>query len=83
MSCDGHAGCADGPNTRCSRCGTLFVCGFAAGQSRCWCFDQPVVAIQNADAGCCCPQCLAALQPAARAADAATPIEFSPPHPVR
>jgi hypothetical protein len=45
--------------TRCSRCSTPFECGIAAGRSRCWCFDLPVVAVHDADAGCVCPGCLA------------------------
>ncbi|MDZ4688627.1 MAG: cysteine-rich CWC family protein [Planctomycetaceae bacterium] len=44
----------------CSQCGGRFACGFAAGQSRCWCFDYPVVAVHDEAAGCVCPMCLAA-----------------------
>jgi hypothetical protein len=47
-------------SSRCSNCGGAFVCGFANGASRCWCFDQPVVAVEDASQGCVCPQCLAA-----------------------
>jgi hypothetical protein len=45
--------------TVCSQCDAPFECGIAAGRSRCWCFDLPVVAVYDSDAGCVCPRCLA------------------------
>lgn len=46
----------------CPRCGALFVCGLAAGEARCWCFDLPnVIPLSSLDVeGCLCPDCLRA-----------------------
>ena len=45
----------------CARCGATFECGMKAGVERCWCVDDPPVAIDAALAGCVCPRCLRAL----------------------
>jgi hypothetical protein len=45
----------------CQRCGTPFVCGVAAGEGECWCFQLPmVVPLPENDgaATCMCPYCL-------------------------
>ena len=50
--------CAAG-ESRCPACGAAFECGYAAGQSRCWCFELPSVRVNDESAGCLCPRCLA------------------------
>jgi hypothetical protein len=42
----------------CPRCGAAFVCGIAAGESRCWCADLPAILPPNPAASCYCPACL-------------------------
>ncbi|MGB1287604.1 MAG: cysteine-rich CWC family protein [Aggregatilineales bacterium] len=46
----------------CSRCGTLFRCDIATGESQCWCFahTQSLPVPENTAAGCFCPGCLQA-----------------------
>ncbi|MFC4432409.1 cysteine-rich CWC family protein [Cupriavidus respiraculi] len=48
------------PVERCSRCGTRFVCGHAAGLPTCWCASQPLLPARLIVAGahCLCPACL-------------------------
>lgn len=44
----------------CPGCGALFVCGVEAGQSTCWCMEQPTGFVDPEAAGrCYCPACLA------------------------
>lgn len=45
--------------TRCSRCGTDFVCGAADRSVPCWCAAYPPIDPAG-DATCMCPACLAA-----------------------
>ncbi len=47
--------------TRCARCGVSFGCG--ARMEGCWCQQLPALDPSRitADAGCYCPDCLAAL----------------------
>jgi hypothetical protein len=42
----------------CPQCGAQFVCGIAAGEKHCWCFDLPPVMTMSADTTCLCPDCL-------------------------
>ncbi|MCA9893860.1 MAG: cysteine-rich CWC family protein [Anaerolineae bacterium] len=45
----------------CPRCGAVFVCGIAAGDSECWCFGLPHLATMpetDGAATCLCPDCL-------------------------
>jgi ribosomal protein L34E len=42
----------------CPQCGGRFVCGIAAGDDRCWCFDLPAVMPVRPDTACLCPNCL-------------------------
>ncbi len=42
----------------CSQCGATFLCGIAAGNDRCWCFDLPPALAVRADTACLCPACL-------------------------
>jgi hypothetical protein len=49
----------DTGESRCPSCGTTFECGYAAGQSRCWCFELPTVPVNDQCQGCLCPRCLA------------------------
>ena len=42
----------------CAQCGAGFVCGIAAGDARCWCFELPAVMPVRADTACLCPVCL-------------------------
>jgi hypothetical protein len=46
----------------CPRCGTVFTCGLAARQERCWCFDYPrILTVEDTGReGCLCPTCLQA-----------------------
>lgn len=54
------------PNTRCSRCGTPFACGYTAGAAQCWCMHAVGAALpvpEPADAAAClCPACLHLVQ---------------------
>ena len=46
----------------CPRCGKAFTCGMQAGAERCWCADLPPLgALDPAQKGCYCPDCLKAL----------------------
>lgn len=42
----------------CPECGAEFRCDIRCGESRCWCFDLPTVAVRDESQGCVCPQCL-------------------------
>ncbi|KFB68353.1 cysteine-rich CWC family protein [Candidatus Accumulibacter vicinus] len=46
--------------TRCTDCGTAFVCGAVAGLPSCWCMKKPTLSLEAsaAAAGCYCPACL-------------------------
>jgi hypothetical protein len=49
-------------DSRCARCGTAFRCGIGDAGG-CWCTGLPPLPRErlDADAGCLCPACLAAL----------------------
>jgi len=45
----------------CPACGSIFTCGMAAGEERCWCADLPPLpkeSLDSATPGCFCPKCL-------------------------
>jgi len=50
------------PTDRCSQCGALFVCGYAAGLGDCWCASLPKLPAGEIVPGqpCLCPACLGA-----------------------
>jgi Cysteine-rich CWC len=55
------AAAGEGAET-CPECGARFHCGAAAGEDRCWCFDEPPAAAASplgAGDRCLCPSCLA------------------------
>ncbi|MBL8407164.1 hypothetical protein E4Q08_13195 [Candidatus Accumulibacter phosphatis] len=46
--------------TRCTDCGTAFVCGAVVGHSTCWCMEKPTLTLEPGAAavGCYCSTCL-------------------------
>jgi len=42
----------------CEACGAGFHCGYAAGETTCWCATRPRVMTVDAAKECLCPKCL-------------------------